>query len=43
MTLEYKGKSYDKFLVKGVEMEIMYGTNPPAKVLPGIVFESAKG
>ena len=43
MKLEYKGKSYDKFVVKGEEMEIEYGTNPPAKVLPGIVFESIKG
>ena len=43
MQLEYKGKVYDKFTVKGVEMEIEYGIHPPAKLLSGIVYESVKG
>ena len=43
MKLEFNGKVYDKFVVKGKEMEIEYGIHPPAKLLPGIVFESVKG
>ena len=43
MQLEYKGNVYDKFTVKGVEMEIEYGIHPPAKLLSGMVYESVKG